>query len=121
MTSGTQTHLLRLTPAPLYRFASTNPEVLDGAIFSYLWDTGTDPEFLLVLEARKTSDGFRWYFAPARFTYREVWLTYENREVWRGEKHNEFWEARVLRDNYVTCDMGVLDLDAIKAEFKDKE
>ena len=118
MRSGQQTHLLRLTPAPLFRFQSTNPNVLDGALFSYLWDNGTDPEFLLLLEARQTSDGPRWHFAPVRFTWREVWLTRDDKELWRAPEHNEFWTsraARILRDNYVTCATGVLDLDAIKS------
>lgn len=115
MRSGKQTHTLRLTPAPLYRFQSTNPDVLDGALFSYLWDNGTDPELLLLLEARQTSDGPRWHYAPVRFTWREVWLTHDNHELWRGPEHNEFWKSRILLDNYVTCATGVLDLDAIKA------
>jgi hypothetical protein len=115
MRSDKQTHTLRLTPAPLFRFASTNPEVLDGALFSYLWDNGTDPEFLLLLEARQTSDVPRWHFAPVRFTWREVWLTQNNKELWRGPEHNEYWKSKILRDHYVTCTMGVLDLEAIKA------
>ena len=115
MRSGQQTHLLRLTPTPLYRFQSTNPDVLDGALFSYLWDNGTDPEVLLLLEALKTADGPRWHFAPVRFTWREVWLTHNDQEVWRVPEHSEFRTSRVLRDNYVTCATGVLDLEAITA------
>ncbi len=118
MRSGKQTHRLRLTPAPLYRFQSTNPDVLDGAIFSFLWDNGTDPEFLLLLEARQTADGPRWHFAPVRFTWREVWVTHDDKELWRAPEHNEFWTSRasrILRDNYVTCATGLLDLDAIKS------
>ena len=120
MRSGTQTHLLRLTPTPLYRFQSTNPDVLDGALFSYLWDNGTDPEFLLLVEARKTADGQRWHYAPVRFTWREVWLKHNDQEVWRVPEHSEFRTSRILRDNYVTCATGVLDLDAIAPQSKSK-
>ncbi len=115
MRSGEQTHTLRLAPTPLFRFQSTNPDVLDGALFSFLWDNGTDPEFLLLLEARETAEGHRWHFAPVRFTNREIWLTRGNQELWRVPAHNEFWTRKILRDNYASCAMGVLDLEAIKA------
>jgi hypothetical protein len=124
MRSGQKTHTLRLTPTPLYRYQSTNPDVLDGALFSYLWDNGTDPEFLLLLEARQTADGPRWYFAPVRFTWREVWLTRDDKEVWRVPEHDEFWTSRasrILKDNYVTCATGVLDLDALKNDRDSKK
>ena len=118
MRSGKNTHTLRLTPTPLFRFQSTNPDVLDGALFSFLWDNGTDPEVLLLLEALKTAEGPRWHFTPVRFTWREVWLTHDDKELWRVPEHNEFWTSRasrILRDHYVTCATGVLDLEAIKA------
>ena len=116
MKADKQTHVLRLTPAPLFRFQSTDPDVLDGALFSYLWDNGTDPEFLLLLEARKTTDGMRWHFAPVRFTWREVWLTREDKELWRGPEHNEYWTSRILHDNYVTCATGELDMDELTSK-----
>ena len=120
MLANKKTHQLRLTPTPLYRFQSTNPDVLDGALFSFLWDNGTDPEFLLLLEARQTSDGPRWHYSPARFTWREVWLTRDNKELWRGAEHNEFWKSTILNDNYVTCAMGLLDLEAIQQHDETK-
>lgn len=118
MRSGKNTHTLRLTPTPLFRFQSTNPDVLDGALFSFLWDNGTDPEVLLLLEALKTAEGPRWHFTPVRFTWREVWLTRDEKELWRVPEHNEFWTSRasrILRDHYVTCATGVLDLEATQA------
>lgn len=115
MRADNQTHTLRLTPTPLFRFQSTTPDVLDGAIFSFLWDSGTDPELLLVLEARQTPNGPRWHFAPARFTWREVWLIHDDKKLWHVPEHNEFYTSRILRDHYVTCATGVLDLKAIKA------
>ena len=49
---------LRLLPQPLYRYKSTDPDVLDGALFAFVTSAGTDPEALLVLEARKpAADG----------------------------------------------------------------
>ena len=50
-----------------------------------MWTAGTDPELLLVIEARRTDQDTRWYYAPARFTNREVWLKYRDKEVWRAD------------------------------------
>lgn len=114
------THQLRLATAPLYRYQSTNPDVTDGAIFSYLQDNGTDPECLLLIEARRTSNGIRWQYAPLRFSWRALRVTHTDRDVWRVDEHNEFWKARILRDNYVTCSLGVLNLDSIQRAQKGK-
>ena len=48
---------LRLLPQPLYRYQSTDPEVLDGAVFSFVTSAGTDPEILLIIEARRERKG----------------------------------------------------------------
>src|SRR3954471_13331548 len=37
---------LRLLPQPLFRYGDKADGVLDGALFAYVWTTGTDPEFL---------------------------------------------------------------------------
>jgi hypothetical protein len=44
---------LRLLPHPLYRYESTDPDVVDGALFAFVTSAGTDPEALLAIEARK--------------------------------------------------------------------
>jgi hypothetical protein len=85
MTSDDRTWELRLLPQPIYRYepAGEGSDVIDGAVFSYVWTIGTDPEVLLVLEARRDAGRTRWHYAPARFTNREAWLKYRDREVWR--------------------------------------
>jgi hypothetical protein len=99
---------LRLLPQPLFRYgtgdgrkaASTGdgPEVaptddegdvLDGALFTYVWTLGTDPELILLLECRRTAEGFAWHYAPVRFSNRALWLKHDGREVWRVEGHAE--------------------------------
>lgn len=114
------THQLRLATAPLYRSQSTNPDVTDGAIFSYLQDNGTDPECLLLIEARKTSNGIQWHYAPLRFSWRSLRVTHGDRDVWRVDEHNEFWKSRILHDNYLTSSLGVLNLDSIQKAKKGK-
>jgi len=74
---------LRLLPQPFYRYKSTDPDVLDGAVFAFVTSAGTDPEALLVLEARKPAhkDGPLWHYAVARFTDLNLWVRHKGKEV----------------------------------------
>jgi len=74
---------LRMLPAPLYRYESSGPETLDGALFTFVSTAGTDPELLLLIEARKnSSDGWSWQYAPARFSDHSLHLMLRDQEVW---------------------------------------
>ncbi len=74
---------LRLLPQPLYRYESTDPDVVDGALFAFVTSAGTDPEALLVIEARKPShtDGPVWHYGIARFTDLQLWVRHKGKEV----------------------------------------
>jgi hypothetical protein len=48
---------LRLLSRPIYRYESTNPDILDGALFAFA--RGTDPELLLLIEARRSKNDYR--------------------------------------------------------------
>lgn len=74
---------LRLLPQPFYRYESTDPDVLDGAVFAFVTSAGTDPEALLVLEARKTPGTNRpvWHDAVGRFTDLELWIRHKGKEI----------------------------------------
>jgi hypothetical protein len=80
---------LRLLPQPLMRYQPKEGPVLDGALFTYVWTKGTDPELILLLECRKTSDGLSWFYSPVRFTYRELWLKHHDKEVWHAAFHHD--------------------------------
>jgi len=80
---------LRLLPQPLFRYGDEEGEVRDGALFAYVWNLGTDPELILLLECRPAGDGFAWHYAPIRFSNRSLWLNYAGREVWRVAGHRE--------------------------------
>jgi hypothetical protein len=71
---------LRLLPQPLFRHEGESPAALDGALFTFAF--GTDPEVLLLLEARTTPDGPAWHFAAAPFTDFEIELKYKGEIVW---------------------------------------
>ena len=72
---------LRLLPQPLYRYESTDPDVLDGALFAFV--TSTDPEALLVIEARKqaAADGPVWDYAICRLTDLGLVVRHKGKEV----------------------------------------
>jgi hypothetical protein len=72
---------LRLLPQPLYRYESTDPDVLDGAVFAFV--ASTDAEALLVIEARKSApaDGPVWAYATCRFTDLGLLVRHKGKEV----------------------------------------
>jgi hypothetical protein len=76
-------YTLRLLSQPLYRYESTDPNVLDGALFAFVTSAGTDPEALLVIEARKPPGGatLLWHRALARFTDFDLSVRYKASEV----------------------------------------
>ncbi|HEX5104952.1 MAG TPA: hypothetical protein VFV87_14125, partial [Pirellulaceae bacterium] len=59
---------LRLLTQPLHRNEKSTGDVLDGALFTFV--TGTDPELMLVIEARadEGTDAPTWHYAAGRFT-----------------------------------------------------
>jgi hypothetical protein len=78
---------MRLLTQPLYRFeiSAEDSPVVDGAVFTFVWTAGTDPEVLIVIEARRTDKGVGWFYAPARFTNCEAWVQYQGKEIWRAD------------------------------------
>jgi hypothetical protein len=80
---------LRLLPQPLYRYESTDPDVLDGAVFAFVTSAGTDPEVLLVIEARKppgsSSAAPTWHYGVARFSDLRLWVRLHGQEVYTAQ------------------------------------
>ncbi len=72
---------LRLLPQPLYRYESADPAVLDGALFAFV--ASTDPEALVVMEARKSAaaDGPVWDYAICRLTDLRLVVRHKGKEV----------------------------------------
>ncbi|HXT61310.1 MAG TPA: hypothetical protein VN699_21895 [Pirellulales bacterium] len=74
----------RLLTTPVYRYQSSDPDVLDGALFAMVCTVGADPEVFLLVEARRTAEGPRWQFALARFSHLNLFVSRGGREVWRA-------------------------------------
>jgi hypothetical protein len=89
LSSEGQTWELRLLPQPLYRYESTDPDVVDGALFALVSSAGTDPEIILLLEARKRESGHKWVFGAARFSDMNLWLTHKGQDVWSAIRSDE--------------------------------
>lgn len=57
---------LRLLPRPLVRFESPDQDIVDGALFAFV--QGTNPEAILLVEARSEESRDSWQYAFARLT-----------------------------------------------------
>jgi hypothetical protein len=79
---------LRMLPQPLLRYESredgqVNDDVLDGALFCFVSNAGTDPEILLPVEARRAGNGWEWQYAAGRFSDHSLYLQLGERTVWQ--------------------------------------
>jgi hypothetical protein len=73
---------LRLLPAPLYRYPAAKTGVVDGALFTLVSNAGTDPEVLLLMEAREDAGKTHWEYACGRFSDRDLYVQRNDKEVW---------------------------------------
>jgi hypothetical protein len=78
---------LRLLPAPLYRYPAAKSGVVDGALFTLVSEAGTDPEVLLLIEARKEGGKTRWEYACGRFSDRSLYVQRKDKEVWSSVRN----------------------------------
>jgi hypothetical protein len=73
---------LRLLTTPLHRYdTSDSPASRGGALFAFCQQT--DPQLLLLIEARKSGAGYRWEYAVAGFSNMDLYFHLDGREVWR--------------------------------------
>lgn len=86
---GEQT-TLRLLTQPIYRYEEPKGELLDGALFAFV--QGTDPEVLLLVEARHDAGGHAsWQYALARLNGITLRAFYDDRKVWEAPELS--WEV----------------------------
>ena len=75
---------IRLLTQPIYRFEveGKRADVVDGALFAYVHTT--DPEVLLLIEARPESEGgpVAWHYSLARMSMVNLRVHHKDREVW---------------------------------------
>jgi len=72
---------LRLVTQPIYQYTAKQPsDTVGGGVF--LFCQGTDPELILVLEARQVKGRRAWLYALAPFTDYGLSVTLDGKEVW---------------------------------------
>jgi hypothetical protein len=118
MKSEGRAQQLRLSPAPLFEYESRDGTAVDGALFSFLWDKGTDPELLLLIELRKNGDQEQWHFVPLRFTWRELALRRHDEIVWQEGEQTESRGSRRLEQSYISCPVGLIRLPPETEELR---
>jgi len=73
---------LRLLPTPMYRYSAARTGVVDGALFALMSTAGTDPEVLLLIEAKETAGKLRWEYACGRFSDWELRVQRKDKDVY---------------------------------------
>ena len=72
---------LRLLTTPLARYETTDQKSsLGGALFAFCQQT--DPEVLLLIEARKAATGYRWEYALAGFSDMDLYVQLDGTDIW---------------------------------------
>lgn len=99
---------LRLLTQPMYRYEKPTGDVVDGAIFAFVTSAGTDPEVVLVLEARSVGDSPSWHYRAIRFSDSDLFVQHEGKQIWasvRDDKNqlhfNPDHTYRLLRDRAI--------------------
>lgn len=79
---GNSRYELRLLSRPLYRYTDPSRNVQDGALFVFA--NGTNPEVILLLEARTDHDNkpLKWYMGFARLGHAEMHVLLDDQSVW---------------------------------------
>jgi hypothetical protein len=75
---------LRLLSRPLYRYEMAGGDLIEGALFAFVSDAGTDPEIVLVLEAVKDGGKTTWRYRTVRFSISSLYVQYKGKEVWKS-------------------------------------
>jgi hypothetical protein len=73
---------LRLLSRPLYRYQKAESDLIDGALFAFVSDAGTDPEIVLILEAVKDGEKATWHYRTLRLSISSLYVQYKGKEVW---------------------------------------
>ena len=81
---------LRLLAKPLYRYQSKNASVIDGAVYGFV--ESTDPEILVVVEARVVDGERFWFYSPARSRHDHLRLYFEEKIVWEVPRLAPPWQ-----------------------------
>ncbi len=113
---------LRLLPTPLYRYPTAKTGVIDGALFALISNAGTDPEVLLLIEAKESGGKIQWEYACGRFSDWELRIQRKDKEVWSSIPSAENRPAHDPQHLYRLYPEKIVSLDGkLLARFKQTE
>jgi hypothetical protein len=98
---GTESEL-RLLPKPLHSYAAPKRGVVHGAMIVFV--EGTDPDLLLLIEARgKSVASAHWQYAVARMTAAELRLRHRDTQIWKAKllSPTEYTDAKRVYTNFM--------------------
>jgi hypothetical protein len=72
---------LRLLPTSLYLYPEARTGLVDGALFALMSGAGTDPEVLLLIEAKEAGGKLQWEYACGRFSDWQLRVQRKDKEV----------------------------------------
>ena len=76
-----QNYPLRLLPHPIDHYSDAKSGLVDGAVF--IFANTTNPEVLLLIEARRNGNGSAtWFYAAETLTTAAPTLLLDRKEVW---------------------------------------
>ncbi len=67
-------------PSPLFRYKTDRRDLVDGAVFAFV--QGTDPEVVLVLEARRADAKVQWQYALTRRSMLALEAKLDGETIW---------------------------------------
>lgn len=112
---------LRMMPAPIHRYeakrmAEGKSGVVDGAIYAFVWKTsGTDPEFLLMVECQRHDGNLSWHVAPVRIGFRPLRMDRNGVQVWSNDGRGNTLDNNSI---YFGAGGGTLTPDEMKREIE---
>jgi hypothetical protein len=80
-----KTYRLRLLTTPLWRYEPRAGDVYDGALFAMVSSEGTDPELVLIVEARHPAPSdasWSWHTAAVRFSDKDLVVSRADKLLW---------------------------------------
>jgi hypothetical protein len=77
-----ETRPLRLLTQPIYRYDGTHPDILDAGLFAYV--EATDPEVLLLIEARLSNGQYEWTYGFTRLNSISLRAFMKEQLVWEA-------------------------------------
>ncbi len=73
---------LRLLPTPLIQYQAQEHGIIDGGLFALA--VGTDPEIIVMIEARKVGDISKWHLVAFRSHFDALEMSYKGTRVWNA-------------------------------------